>query len=80
MAENREGKGAEWAKYMQDKLDEHSSKGPWSGLDCNWLACRLLDEVEELMTAENREEAMREAADVGNFAFMIAENLFKEEN
>jgi hypothetical protein len=71
------------AKWMETKLSENRHKGDESG----WRSCsvesllkRLDDEVRELKTkARSRsgqihsKEVWREAADVANFAMMIAD-------
>ena len=71
------------AHYMREKLDENSHKNDkqaWLAVDPNWLLARLLDEVEELAIemdepSTDYEAVWREAADVANFAGMIADNM-----
>lgn len=64
---------------MQEKLDENSHKGNgW--LDCSQqhLLTRIRQETKELKEAiesgADPETVEREAADVANFCFMIADN------
>lgn len=69
-------------RQMHNKLTEKEDKGLWDDLDIYWLLKRLKDETCELLEAisihrtkgSNREEIIREAADVANFAMMIADN------
>lgn len=75
-------RSANWfATQMNVKLQENTHKGGW--LHCNqwWLLERLKDEVKELEEAMGQaahgeiriQEVIRECADVGNFAMMIAD-------
>jgi NTP pyrophosphatase (non-canonical NTP hydrolase) len=61
---------------MEQKLRENSHKAHWRDCSREWLMSRLLDEVEELRAAVTSEDVAREAADVANFAMMIADNEF----
>ena len=78
-----------FADHMQMKLDKNLSKedsvmnpngtgGKWTHCSLDWLLLRLREEILELVEAimEGDPEAARdEAADVGNFAMMIHDNL-----
>lgn len=60
---------------MKYKLRKNAHKGRWETYDQNTAQQLLLDEVEELAEAikeGNMVEIMLEAADVANFAMMIA--------
>lgn len=49
----------------------------WGDKPTNWLIARLLNEVAELIDACNatdKDAVVKEAADVANFAFMIADH------
>jgi hypothetical protein len=71
---------ARWTTAMREKLEVHRSKGTWKGETPAALMKKLFAEIEELCCAMSREDAMHEAADVGLFAFMIAENTFPEDH
>jgi NTP pyrophosphatase (non-canonical NTP hydrolase) len=67
---------------MLEKLDENRHKDHWSGMSQKWLLNRLRQETGELSRAikrGNATEIAREAADVSNFAMMIADNALEEE-
>ena len=84
-----------FAKRMQYKLDKNKHKecatmNPngtgrgWSHCMVAWLLERLLYEADELYEAlgkriANPEAALDEAADVGNFAMMIFDNVLAEQ-
>ena len=80
MVEDRVAEVEKWSKFMRQKLLEHADKGTWKGEPVLHLLGLLLIEVDELLRAKTRTEAYREAADIANFAFMIAENKHKEQN
>lgn len=73
-----------FARLMEAKLRENDHKGGWSADAFSSLYARLLEEAEELRVvagrSNNGDEASwcrnvaREAADVANFAMMIADN------
>lgn len=66
-----------FAGKMAQKLRENDHKGSWAGLDNNYLEQRLYQEFIELteaITKGNPDEIIAEAADVANFALMIADN------
>ena len=67
-----------FASIMQDKLDENDHKDHWSGRTMQYLFTRLSQEMKELSRANKKklspDEVDREAADVANFAMMIADN------
>lgn len=77
-----------FADVMEKKLRENDDKGGWDGCGPQFLLGRLMDERDELLIAieglgsapdEERvayiEKAISEAADVANFAMMIADVL-----
>jgi len=84
-----------YAKRMQYKLDKNKHKecatmNPdgtgrgWSHCMVVWLIGRLQEETKELNEAlgkrtANPEAALDEAADVGNFAMMIFDNVLAEQ-
>ncbi len=74
---------------MEDKLRQNDHKGGWQGCTAEYLKKRLLDEAMELVDAvdttgfyipgamlgmDDIKRLGREAADVANFAMMIADN------
>jgi len=62
---------------MYLKLRENCHKSHWSTVDQQWLLNRCMEELKELQDAVNDSdhgEIVREAADVANFAMMIADN------
>ena len=67
-----------FAERMEAELAENDHKRHWSSCTPGWLLKRLEDEVAELRRAvETGAPAARvisEAADVGNFAMMIADH------
>ena len=77
-----------WA--MEMKLRKNDHKGHWSGCTNAYLLRRLVGETEELrlamlgpdgqksLTVAEAEYIIREAADVANFAMMIADNARRE--
>jgi NTP pyrophosphatase (non-canonical NTP hydrolase) len=68
-----------FAEAMELKLSENEHKPGWDWTSPEWLFGRLLDEVEELREAilsnQNTHVVTREAADVANFAMMIASRI-----
>ncbi len=62
---------------MVAKLDANSHKRGWEHCEYQYLSMRLTQEREELRRAIERgapvEEVIREAADVANFAMMVAD-------
>lgn len=78
-----------FAEDMQRKLDKNKDKEcdkmnpdgkgrSWKDCDFYWLLYRLRQETLELEAAlnnTNREGVIEEAADVGNFAMMIHDNI-----
>ena len=66
-----------FAQQMELKLLENEHKGHWARDSLLGLLQRLHEESCELLAAirhENIENVIREAADVANFAMMIADN------
>lgn len=69
-----------FAQAMEYKLRRNDHKGGWEERDTATLFDRLEDEVRELRAAiedGNPYEIVMEAADVANFAMMIAWNALK---
>lgn len=69
-----------FAEQMELKLRENDHKGGWEDASVDYLSVRLLEEVAELCMAihrrgmiKNNPGIKKEAADVANFAMMIAE-------
>lgn len=66
-----------FAAHMQSKLEENAHKGGWDDDSAEELLARLVEETRELRTAirkgKPKAEVVEEAADVANFAMMIAE-------
>lgn len=66
---------------MKAKIDRDLYKGTWENIPLEELLKLLEDEVEELREAvllEPNENIIKEAADVANFALMIAGNAGRE--
>jgi NTP pyrophosphatase (non-canonical NTP hydrolase) len=68
---------AAFALAMEDKLRQNDHKGGWDDCSKQYMAMRLTQEREELRDAIARgappEEILKEAADVANFAMMVAD-------
>lgn len=65
----------EFTGHMRYKLIKNTHKGHWENLDLDELKTRLIAEVSELFHAirhEPPEDMIFEAADVANYAMMIA--------
>ncbi|MCL6615826.1 MAG: hypothetical protein K6T39_01655 [Anoxybacillus ayderensis] len=70
-----------FAEQMEAKLKENDEKGGWDDCNIYWLIKRMREETNELLKAVNlhrdlgatKENIIREAADVANFAMMIAD-------
>lgn len=70
-----------FAQYMEHKLKLNDHKGGWENTSQERLFALLKKEVEELEKALQEEpnlNIMFEAADVANFAMMIAWNAMRE--
>lgn len=63
---------AQLAEAMQRKLDRDHHKGPWHSTSAYRLMNLLMVECTELRNAKPG-EALDEAADVANFAMMVAQ-------
>jgi len=66
-----------FSKRMEAKLQENDHKAHWYKLHQDYLIHRLYQEAGELWNAirnEPAENIVKEAADVANFAMMIADN------
>jgi NTP pyrophosphatase (non-canonical NTP hydrolase) len=72
-----------FAIAMEKKLRENDHKGGWEDCENDYLFGRLKEETEELLEAVecsfdiSSKEVLSEAADVANFALMIADNYRK---
>jgi len=77
-----------FAEKMEQKLRINDHKGGWNGCGQDYLFDRMVEEAEELRKSlinldwdaesETRKETViREAADIANFAMMIADNVRK---
>jgi hypothetical protein len=69
-----------WAKLMASKLESAAAKGRPDWMDTaatsvEALVLHLHAEIQELLSASTPIERMREAADVANVAFMLAEHI-----
>lgn len=67
-----------FAEIMEEKLLENEIKGGWADCSPGFLLGRLDDEVLELIAECRRPDRdpkriVREAADVANFAMMVAD-------
>lgn len=63
---------------MECVLRDNDHKGGWDDCDLSWLYKRLKEEVEELgevLLSGDERAITKEAADVANFAMMIASNV-----
>ena len=79
--------GLQWfAEAMELTLRKHDqNKRGWKHLSAKWLTKRMVDEAGEARSAceahrksgsvVSRDRAIRECADVANFAMMLADNL-----
>ncbi len=67
-----------FAEQMERKLQENDCKGGWGLAGNEYLLARLREETVELgkaLVASSRAPVIREAADVANFAMMIADHM-----
>ena len=68
-----------FAEIMISKLNENNHKSGWKNCTNSYLLKRLREEVDELEKAlingKGHFEIGREAADVANFAMMVAFNV-----
>ena len=78
-----------FSERMEEKLQKNDHKSHWSNCDFPYLDKRLDEEIQELktarsllypVTAETVQAVISEAADVANFAFMIADNARSKQN
>ncbi|WP_134705152.1 hypothetical protein [Ammoniphilus sp. YIM 78166] len=78
----------EWfAEEMEKKLQENDHKAHWSEADGDYLISRMEQEMDELMKAMidvqfgngDPIQVIKEAADVANFAMMIADNMREDQ-
>ena len=64
--------------FCLEKLQENRGKPHWRETRINFLLADLVQELAELISATDnnlpKEEVWREAADIANFAAMIADN------
>ena len=71
----------EHASRMEERLKENDHKGGWLTCSFEYLVRRLREEVDELDTALNwdsSDDPIAEAADVANFAMMIADKAIRK--
>ena len=71
-----------FAAEMDKKLRENDHKGDWLDLPLDYLMNRLYQEVNELFRSiqqGDNKNTIKEAADVGNFAMMIADIVYRKE-
>ena len=69
-----------FARKMHEKLNDNDHKGGWDNCSFEFLMGRLLEEVSELyieLYNGNSDSVISEAADVANFAMMIADQAGK---
>lgn len=64
---------ARFAQLMERRLRANDHKGGWRGDTPHALLRRLREETDELYLAITAEDVGNEAADVANFAMMIAD-------
>lgn len=72
-----------FVECMVVKLDENSGKGGWSNDSPDSLLLRVFEEAVELTSAvkhETSDAVIREAADVANFAMMVADVVARRVN
>lgn len=70
-----------FAEDMEAKLKDNDQKGGWEDCNLYWLVSRINEETRELARAINlhrdlgasKENIIKEAADVANFAMMVAD-------
>lgn len=65
-----------FSEVMERRLRKHDHKGGWKDCDYSYLTRRLQEEIDELHVAvqcKSLELIPEEAADVANFAMMIAD-------
>jgi len=66
------------SEKMKERLLKNLDKPGWWNESFDYLFSRLNEEVEELLSAvmlkKEKEEIIKECADIANFAFMIASN------
>lgn len=76
MSQNRKSV-ARFGEAMVERLDANNHKYHWTHFDADHLCKRLVEELEELRLAMAQREPVdrvrAEAADVANFAMMVAE-------
>jgi hypothetical protein len=70
---------AAFAEAMELQLRKNGWKGHWRYCTGTYLFNRIRGEVNELSRASTAEERLKEAADVANFAMMIADNAKRRE-
>lgn len=72
----------DFARAMDNELDENDHKTGWARLSLQWLINRIKQETSELENAikNNKPKSviLSECADVANFAMMIFDNVMKE--
>lgn len=69
-----------FSKIMEKKLKDNDHKEGWNTCNNQYLLSRMFEECFELqdaITSKNSNNICYEAADVANFAMMIADNCKK---
>jgi len=70
-----------FADVMEERLKENDHKGGWLTCSSEYLLRRLREEVDELETAlteDSNDDLIAEAADIANFAMMIADKAIQQ--
>ena len=70
-----------FSQAMEEKLRENDYRGGWQHCDIDYLFMRMAEERQELRRAVRGKDpvkVLREAADIANFALMIADNFTRE--
>ena len=69
-----------FALAMEEQLQANDHKPGWQGDSCYSLFVRLREEADELLMAlRDHGDVQKEAADVANFAMMIADNWSRKD-
>jgi len=64
-----------FSEEMEKKLRRYDYRGGWEECSPDWILARMYDEILELIEAKNKKDwanVIEEAADVANFAMMMA--------
>ena len=72
----------DFAKVMDNELDENDHKIGWAYLSPQWIINRIRQETNELEKAIRKNKpksvTVSECADVANFAMMLFDNITQE--